>query len=124
MSYVFRMIQVRVPGFDFIGYGEASSKKDAQGGAAKMFCSFLVEQGLVDPRTLPAPLEVSSPYKGAWWTLILSPPPWRSVVHIRHPSYSSSSPGVVSRLDHAKKTVVWDHCYFKFVLPLMRSLRT
>lgn len=71
MSYVFRMIQVRVPGFDFIGYGEASSKKDAQGGAAKMFCSFLVEQGLVDPRTLPAP--------------------WRSVVHIRGlggPSYS------------------------------------
>ena len=63
MSSFLQMAQVRVPGFDFIGYGEASSKKDAQGGAAKMFCSFLVEQGLVDPRTLPAPLEVSGPYR-------------------------------------------------------------
>ena len=53
------MAQVRVPGFDFIGYGEASNKKEAQGGAAKTFCSFLVEQGLVDPHTLPTPQEVS-----------------------------------------------------------------
>lgn len=49
--------QVRVPGFEFIGYGEARSKKDAQGLAAKVFCKFLVEQGLIDPQTLPAPLE-------------------------------------------------------------------
>lgn len=47
-----------MPGFDFIGYGEAGSKKEAQGVAARVFCKFLVEQGLIDPSTLPAPLEV------------------------------------------------------------------
>ena len=51
------LTQVRVPGFDFIGYGEAGSKKEAQGIAARVFCKFLVERGLVDPSTLPAPLE-------------------------------------------------------------------
>ena len=49
--------QVRVPGFEFIGCGEARSKKEAQGIAAKMFCQFLVEQGLIDASTLPAPLD-------------------------------------------------------------------
>ena len=46
-----------MPGFDFIGYGEARNKKDAQGLAAKVFCKFLVEQGLISSQTLPAPLE-------------------------------------------------------------------
>lgn len=46
-----------MPGFEFIGCGEAGSKKEAQGIAAKTFCSFLVEQGLVDRSTLPAPLD-------------------------------------------------------------------
>ena len=43
--------------FDFIGCGEASNKKDAQSLAARSFCKFLVEQGLLDPSTLPAPLD-------------------------------------------------------------------
>ena len=49
--------QVRVPGFEFIGCGEARSKKEAQGIAAKMFCQFLVERELIDPSTLPTPLD-------------------------------------------------------------------
>lgn len=44
-------------GFDFIGCGEANSKKDAQSLAARSFCKFLVEQGVLDPSTLPAPLD-------------------------------------------------------------------
>ncbi len=47
-----------MPGFEFIGYGEAGSKKEAQGVAARVFCKFLVDQGLLDPSTLPGPLEV------------------------------------------------------------------
>ena len=43
--------------FDFIGCGEASSKKDAQSLAARSFCKFLVEQGQLDLATLPAPLD-------------------------------------------------------------------
>lgn len=50
-------VKVRVTGFDFIGCGEARNKKDAQGIAAREFCRFLVEQGLVDPKILPTPLE-------------------------------------------------------------------
>ena len=40
-------LQVRVPGFDFIGCGDGRSKKDAQGLAAKSFAQFLVDQHLV-----------------------------------------------------------------------------
>ena len=29
---------------------------------------------------------------------------------------------LVSCPDHAEKRVVWEHCYFKFVLPLMRFI--
>ena len=43
--------------FEFIGCGEAGSKKDAQSNAARSFCKFLVEQGLLDPASLPGPLE-------------------------------------------------------------------
>ena len=45
--------QLRVPGFDMMGCGEARSKKDAQGKAAEMFCNLLAEKGLVDRRELP-----------------------------------------------------------------------
>ena len=51
------VLQVRVPDFDFIGCGEAGSKKDAQSLAARSYCKFLVDQGLLDPSTLPGPLE-------------------------------------------------------------------
>ena len=44
-------------GFEFIGYGEAKSKKDAQGAAAVTFCKFLVESGVVSAASLPAPLD-------------------------------------------------------------------
>ena len=44
-------------GFEFVGYGEAKSKKDAQGAAAVSFCKFLVEKGRVSAASLPAPLD-------------------------------------------------------------------
>lgn len=44
-------------GFEFIGYGEAKSKKDAQGTAAVSFCNFLVERGIISGASLPAPLD-------------------------------------------------------------------
>lgn len=43
--------------FDFIGCGEAGNKKDAQSAAARSFCKFLAEQRLIDPSTLPGPLD-------------------------------------------------------------------
>lgn len=49
--------QLRVSDFDFIGCGEAGSKKEAQSIAARSFCKFLVDQGLIDPSTLPGPLD-------------------------------------------------------------------
>ena len=41
--------EVRVTGYDFIGYGEARSKKEAQAQATQRFCGFLIEQGLIPP---------------------------------------------------------------------------
>ena len=31
---------------------------------------------------------------------------------------------VVSCPDHTEKRVVWEHCYFEFVLPLMRFIHS
>ncbi len=42
-------------GYDFIGCGEAKSKKEAQGLAAQKFCEFLVSAGFVNPSALPTP---------------------------------------------------------------------
>lgn len=68
--------QVRVPGFEFIGCGEARSKKEAQGIAAKIFCQFLVEQGLIDSSTLPAPLDgVSQTSLVSCFLIVVSPSP-------------------------------------------------
>ena len=47
-------MQVRVPGIDVIGCGEARSKKDAQGKAAEMLCNLLTKNGMLDPKTLPS----------------------------------------------------------------------
>lgn len=45
-------LQLRVPGYDIMGCGEAKSKEDAQEKAAEMFCNLLVENGLVDKKEL------------------------------------------------------------------------
>ena len=49
--------ELRVEGYDFVGFGEAKSKKDAQGAAAVSFCQFLVEGGHVTADSLPASLD-------------------------------------------------------------------
>lgn len=40
-------------GFEFISYGEAGNKKDAQTAAAAMFCRFLRDEGVVPASELP-----------------------------------------------------------------------
>ena len=47
-------MQVRVPGIDIIGCGEARNKKDAQGKAAEMLCNILSKNGMLDPKSLPS----------------------------------------------------------------------
>ena len=54
-----------MPGFDYIGSGEARNKKEAQGLAAQQFCQFLVENGLIDPSTLPSAPLPSAPLPSA-----------------------------------------------------------
>ena len=67
-------------GFDFIGCGEAGSKKDAQSLAARSFCKFLVEQGLLDPSTLPTPLDDDvSPHSIIYYSILYSRKYWREL---------------------------------------------
>ena len=47
---------MRVPGHDFVGYGEGASERAAQGVAATRFVKFLVESGLISAGDLPRPL--------------------------------------------------------------------
>lgn len=51
-SYDLVFLQLRVPGYDIMGCGEAKGKEDAQEKAAEMFCNLLVENGLVDKKEL------------------------------------------------------------------------
>ena len=44
-----RFCQLRVEGIEFIGCGEAKSKKEAQTAAAKVFCEHLVAQKRIQP---------------------------------------------------------------------------
>lgn len=46
------LLQLRVPGYDVMGCGEAKTKEDAEEKAAEMFCNLLVENGLVDKKEL------------------------------------------------------------------------
>jgi len=48
------LFQVRVEGFDYVGVGNSTNKKDAQANCAKDFVQFLVRQGLVPQSDVPA----------------------------------------------------------------------
>ena len=45
--------QVRVIGFDFVGCGNSTSKKDAQTNCAQDFCQYLVRNGFLKQTDLP-----------------------------------------------------------------------
>ena len=40
-------------GFDYVGAGNSTTKKDAQANAAKDFVQYLVRQGLIKPEDVP-----------------------------------------------------------------------
>lgn len=46
--------EVSVTGHNYIGVGNSTNKKDAQGNASKDFLSYLTRQGLVSADSLPA----------------------------------------------------------------------
>ena len=46
------VLQLRVPGVEFMGCGEAGSEEGSQEKAAEMFCNLLVEKGIIDRREL------------------------------------------------------------------------
>ena len=47
--------QVRVPGFDYTGAGNSTTKKDAQANAAQDFCAYLVRSGQLREDQVPGP---------------------------------------------------------------------
>ncbi|KAK8730414.1 hypothetical protein OTU49_007995 [Cherax quadricarinatus] len=47
------LCEVRVPGYNYIGVGNSTSKKDSQSNAAKDFIQFLVRQGDVQANEIP-----------------------------------------------------------------------
>ena len=47
------LCELRVTGFDYIGAGNSTSKKDAQANAAKDFCNFLVRSGEMQQSDIP-----------------------------------------------------------------------
>ena len=51
--------QVQIEGFDYVGLGSATSKKDAETNAAKDFCGFLIGAGIIPPDSFPDDLFVS-----------------------------------------------------------------
>ncbi|XP_071629985.1 dosage compensation regulator mle isoform X1 [Temnothorax longispinosus] len=47
------LCELRVPGFDYVGAGNSTNKKDAQGNAAKDYVNYLVRMNHVNPNDVP-----------------------------------------------------------------------
>lgn len=47
------LCELRVPGFDYVGAGNSTNKKDAQGNAAKDYVNYLVRTNRVNPNDVP-----------------------------------------------------------------------
>lgn len=47
------LCELRVPGFDYVGAGNSTNKKDAQGNAAKDYVNYLVRTERVNPDDVP-----------------------------------------------------------------------
>lgn len=58
------LCEIRVTGFDYVGVGNSTNKKDAQANAAKDFVNFLVRQALVNPKDVPADLGLTGGSEG------------------------------------------------------------
>lgn len=76
-SVFFRFLQVQVEGFDYVGLGSASNKKDAETNAAKDFCGFLIGAGIIPPDSFPDDLFVSINNK-------LKPHLLKHVLNVKH----------------------------------------
>ncbi|XP_014241138.1 dosage compensation regulator isoform X2 [Cimex lectularius] len=50
------LCEVRVPGYNYVGAGNSTTKKDAQFNAARDFVQYMVRQGLILPNELPQEL--------------------------------------------------------------------
>ena len=48
------LCEVRVPGFQYVGAGNSTNKKDAEKNASRDFVNFLVRSGKVNERDVPA----------------------------------------------------------------------
>lgn len=59
------LCEVRVEGFDYVGAGNSTNKKDSQSNAARDFVQYLVRQALVNPKDLPSELGPATDVKDA-----------------------------------------------------------
>lgn len=55
------LCEVRVEGYNYVGAGNSTTKKDAQSNAAKDFVSFLVRQGFVSAKEVPIDIDAPTP---------------------------------------------------------------
>ncbi|KAJ8980233.1 hypothetical protein NQ317_003741 [Molorchus minor] len=53
------LCEVRVAGYNYVGAGNSTNKKDAQANAAKDFVSFLVRQGLINSAEVPVDIDAA-----------------------------------------------------------------
>lgn len=53
------LCEVRVEGHTYVGAGNSTNKKDAQSNAAKDFVSYLVRQGFVNKKEVPADIDAA-----------------------------------------------------------------
>ncbi|KAJ8934695.1 hypothetical protein NQ318_009570 [Aromia moschata] len=53
------LCEVRVDGYNYVGAGNSTNKKDAQANAAKDFVSFLVRQGFVNKSEVPVDIDAA-----------------------------------------------------------------
>lgn len=54
------MCELRVTGFDYVGAGNSTNKKDAQANASRDFINYLVRTGHVNEKDVPGDLPASS----------------------------------------------------------------
>ena len=72
------LCELRIPGFDYVGAGNSTNKKDAQGNAARDYVNYLVRTNRVNPNDVPKDagiptmtpdaikIEVSTPIKSVF----------------------------------------------------------
>ncbi|XP_074611136.1 ATP-dependent RNA helicase A-like [Acropora palmata] len=62
--------QIQVEGFDYVGLGSATNKKDAETNAAKDFCGFLIGAGIIPADSFPDDLFGEGPTASSTNTLV------------------------------------------------------